>query len=73
MLLWGDVLGFLESGDAAPKSCEKLKCFLSGLTNLLIELAVTIDACEAFVKACYTLEGDGPLALTCYNVLSTVN
>jgi len=73
MLLWGDVSGFLESADVAPKSREKLKCLLeSDLTNLLIELAVTIDAGEAFVKACYTLEGDGPLALTCYNVLSTV-
>ena len=60
MLLWGDVSGFLESADVAPKSCEKLKCLLeSDLTNLLIELAVTIDAGEAFVKACYTLEGDG--------------
>ena len=73
MLLWGDVSGFLECADVAPKSCEKLNCLLeSDLTNLLIELAVTIDAGEAFVKACYTLEGDGSLALTCYNVLSTV-
>ena len=38
----------------------------------MIELAVTIDTGEPFVKACYTLEGDGPLALSCYEVLSTV-
>ena len=38
----------------------------------MIELAVTIDAGEPSVKACYTLEGDGPLALSCYEVFSTV-
>ena len=38
----------------------------------MIELVVTVDGGEAFVKACYTLEGDGPLALTCYEVLFTV-
>ena len=45
---------------------------LKDATNLLMELAVTIDAGESFVKACYTLEGNGPLALSCYEVLSTV-
>ena len=73
MLQWGDVPGFLESADAAPKSREKLKRLLEcDKTNLMTELAVTIDAGAAFVKACYTLEGDGPLVLTCYEVLSTV-
>ena len=48
----GRCFGFLESADAAPKSHAKLKCLLeSNLTNLLIELAVTIDAGESFVKA----------------------
>ena len=42
-------------------------------TNLMIELAVTVDAGEPFVKACYTLEGDGPLALSCYEVVSNVS
>ena len=32
---------------------------------LQIELATVIDAGELFVKATYTLEGDGPLALNC--------
>lgn len=60
----GDVPGFLESVDAAPKRCQKLKCLLqSGLTNLLIE-PNKIDAGKAF--------SDGTFALTCYNLLSTV-
>ena len=41
-------------------------------TCFVVELAITVDAGEAFVKACYTLEGDGPLVLSCYEVLSTV-
>ena len=64
---------FLTNVDVAPKSCEKVQllCRIDA-TNLLIEFAVTVDAGESFIKACYTLEGDGPLALSCYEVLSTV-
>lgn len=73
MLHWGDVPGFLANLDVSPKSREKLKLLLKNeMVNLMIELAITIDAGESFVKACYTLEGDGPLALTCHEVLSTV-
>ena len=31
-----------------------------------------VDAGEAFVKATYNLEGDGPLVLKCFEVLSTL-
>ena len=34
-----------------------------------MELAVTVDAGKPFVQATYVLEGDGPLALQCYEVL----
>lgn len=37
-----------------------------------LELAATVDAGEQFVKATYRLEGDGPLALECYEVVATV-
>ncbi len=40
--------------------------------KLQIELAVNYDVGEAFVKGSYTLEGDGPLALKCYEVISDV-
>ena len=73
MLQWGDVPDFLANIDVAPRSHEKPQLLCqTDETNLMIELAVTIDAGEPFVKACYTLEGDGPLALFYYEVLSTV-
>uniref|UniRef100_A0A1X7T8Q5 HAT C-terminal dimerisation domain-containing protein n=1 Tax=Amphimedon queenslandica TaxID=400682 RepID=A0A1X7T8Q5_AMPQE len=34
--------------------------------QLQIELAVTVDAGEPFVRATYYLEGDGPLVFSCY-------
>ena len=32
----------------------------------MVELAITVDAGEPFVKATYFLEGDGPLVFSCY-------
>ena len=40
--------------------------------NLQVELAVVVDAGEAFVKAAYNLEGDGPLVFRCFEILSTL-
>ena len=37
-----------------------------------IELAAIVDAGEAFIKATYNLEGDGPFVLRCYEILSTL-
>ena len=39
----------------------------------MVELAVTVDAAMPFVKATYNLEGDGPLALSCYETISGLN
>jgi len=41
--------------------------------SLKLELAVTIDVGEHFVKATYFLEGYGPLVLACYEKLSAVS
>ncbi len=38
---------------------------------LMVEMAVVVDAGEPVVKATYRLEGDGPLALECYEIIST--
>ena len=35
-------------------------------------MAATVDWGEPFVKACYVLEGDGPLVLKCYEVIERV-
>ena len=42
------------------------------LINLKLELAITIDVGEHFVKATYFLEGDGLLVLSCYEKLHAV-
>ena len=39
------------------------------LIRLKVELAAIIDIGEPFVKACYYLEGDGPLVLDCYETV----
>jgi len=52
-----------ECIDVAPRSREKLRLLCQNAMNLKIELLVPIDAGEPFAKVCYTLEGDGPLAL----------
>ena len=38
----------------------------------MVELAVTVDFGEPFVKGTYKLEGDGPLALECYEIISGI-
>jgi hypothetical protein len=42
------------------------------LIDLKLELAVTIDVGQHFVKATYYLEGDGPLVFSCYEKLKAV-
>ena len=39
---------------------------------LKLELAITIDLGEHFVKATYFLKGDGPLVLSCYEKLNAI-
>ena len=69
----GEVPALLAATDVAPKSCQKLQTLLQNFgNNLLIELVVIVDVGEPFVKACYNLEGDGPLAPVCYEMLSSV-
>ena len=40
---------------------------------LQVELAVIVDTGEHFVKATYTLEGNGLLVYTCFEILSGLN
>ena len=42
------------------------------LVDYKLELAVTTDVGEHFVKATYYLEGDGPLVFSCYEKLKAV-
>ena len=64
---FGDVQPFLEEqAELSSATRSKLLQILADpLSNACqkIELAAVIDAAESFVKATYTLEEDGPLAL----------
>ena len=40
--------------------------------QLTVELAIALDAGMDFAKSTYMLEGDGPVALMCYEVISTL-
>lgn len=71
---FGDVERFIVNGDSLPQAT---KARLQGIlldpikrAQLMVEVAITVDAGEPFVKATYTLEGDGPLALICYEKIN---
>ena len=73
MDLFGDVQPLLEcSEDVGLATRAKMKEILANLHSkalLQLELAATIDAGLPFVQATYRLEGDRPLALSCYEEL----
>ena len=70
------VVPFLQANpELSPATNRKLLEMLENPTvkaYVHIELAAIVDAGEAFVKATYNLEGDGPLVLRCYEILSTL-
>ena len=76
MAFFGDVTPFLQANpEMSPATNRKLIGMLQNPTTrsfIQVELAAVVDAGEAFVKATYNLEGDGPLVLKCFEVLSTL-
>ena len=76
MIQFGDVRPFLAKyGDIAPATNSKLKVILQDRVKCVhhqLELASVIDWGEHFVRATYTLEGDGPLCLRCFEVIDTI-
>ena len=61
--------------DMAPSLTSKLRSFSQDVQKsvyLQLELACVVDWGEHFVKATYTLEGDGPLGLRVYEVINTI-
>ena len=64
-----------EATNVGPQLLPQLQAIFSDperLINLKLELAITIDVGEHFVKATYFLGGDGPLVLSCYEKLHAV-
>jgi len=70
MKAFGDVETFLANTDLPSITTGKLLGILSDpakARKLRIEIAVTVDTMEPFVKATYKLEGDGALSLVAYD------
>jgi len=76
MVFFGNIVPFLQANpELSPATNQKLLEILQNPTlkaNLQVELAVVVDAGEAFVKATYNLEGDGTLAFRYFEILSTL-
>ena len=62
---FGDVYSILHDSELPPTKLKLLSILddLPQNRKLHMELAITVDAGEPFVKSTYRLEGDGPLAL----------
>lgn len=71
MIQVGDVPPFLNNEEIGS-TISKLTAILSDQSknvHLQIELAAVVDAGKNFVKATYNLEGNGPLSLSCFQVI----
>ena len=68
------VASFLQANpEMLPVTNQKLLEMLQNPTvrpYVQMELAAVVDVGEAFVKATYNLEGDGPVVLRCYEILN---
>ena len=73
---FGDIKPFLDRNeDIGPATRPKLLSIMNDsqkLCTLKIEIAATVDWGEPFVKACYHLEGDGPLVFDCFETIDQV-
>ena len=75
MEMYGEVLPFLEENDVGLATRKKMLDILHDPQKqalLQIELAATVDGGLPLVQATYRLEGDGPLALTCFEEVDKV-
>ena len=67
---FGDVSAFLtENTDLPAATTKEMVDVLNNhpeCRKLKMELAMTVDGMEPFVKATYALEGDGMLSLVAY-------
>ena len=75
MVQFGDVEGFLRCEDVFSVISSKLlelTCDVQKKITLQLELAAVFDISIHFVKATYDLEGDGPLVLSCYEIIERV-
>ena len=73
---FGDVSFFLRGNELPPATTGKLLAILDDpgkCRKLKMELSITVDAMDPFVKSTYILEGDGPLVLSAYEQISALH
>ena len=71
MKYFGDIVPFLQETEVSPATTAKLLQLFSDRKKsefLQLKLAVVIDASEPFVKATYSVEGDGALVFQCHEI-----
>ena len=72
---FGDVCTFLGNHELPTTTTTKMIDILNSSANcrkLKIELAVTVDVMDPFVKTTYNLKGDGPLSITAYECVRSL-
>ena len=74
MRVWGDVIKILDELKAASiyeagsaVEAYQMLTDIHTVSKLRVELAAVVDGAQPFLKACYSLEGDGPLAFEVYD------
>jgi len=76
LVQFGDVEGFLNNENlGSPHIRSKLLAIFTDSQKrvyLEVELAAVIDWGNPFVSATYSLEGDGPLIVTSYDIVETI-
>ena len=76
LLQFGNIMPFLQNNtDIGTALRPKMLAMLSGnraLGLLKMELATVVDVGECFVSGTYKLEGDGLLAITCFEEIERV-
>ena len=76
LMYFGDVKPFLlKHLDIGPQTRPKLLAYFDDpqkIRYVKLELAAVIDYGEPFVRETYNLEGDGPLALSCYETVQEI-
>lgn len=73
--LFADVCTFIKNDGLPPATTRKLLATIEDgalFRKLQMELAITVDTMEPFVKTTYNLEGDGPLVLYAYQKISSL-
>ena len=72
---FGDVCTFISNQELPATTTTKVKDIINNPAKsrkLKIELAVTVDSMDPFIKATYCLEGDGPLSLSAYECVRSL-